>query len=136
MNNYSNQANRHTITDKYTRNAYAPASSNQTVNRAQHVDFTDDHYYDQHANTQSIARSNQHNRIPAPISTNLLPIDSPSLTPCRRSRAQLEENDEFIPVTNRNKKRRNDNNNNNDRSPYEQQQQQQINGRQRYSTRF
>ncbi|CAF4582256.1 unnamed protein product, partial [Rotaria magnacalcarata] len=133
MNNYSNQANRHKITANNTRNAYAIPSSNQTVDRARPLENADDCYYDQHSNIQFISRSNQHNRIPAPTSTNLLPLDSSSLIPCRRSRAQLEENDDFIPVTNRNKKRRNDNNND-DRSSYEQQQQQ--NGRPRYPTRF
>ena len=88
MNNYSNTTNRKNITENFAQNTYAKASSNQTVNRTMPLMNSDDYYYDQQTNIKFITRPNQQNLIPAPISTNLLPLDSLNLTPCRRTRAQ------------------------------------------------
>ena len=134
MNNYSNQQNRQRNTDNNIKKVHTTTPPNQTVNRTLDLDNANNYYYDQQTNIPFNTRLNQQNHIPAPTSKNLRSLDSPSQTPGRRSRAQLEENDEFITVTNRSKKRRNDNNN--DRNFYDHQQQQQQSVRPRYSIRL
>ncbi|CAF1214536.1 unnamed protein product [Rotaria sordida] len=106
MNNYSNKTYRQKINDNGTQNSYSTVLSNETVNRKISLENSNDYYYDQQTDIQFIARSNQQNRIPAPSSINLLPLDSSSLTPYRRIRALLEENNDFIPVDNRTQLRR------------------------------
>ena len=124
MSKHSNQHNRQTTTDCNIQDLHTTALVNQTTDRLFDAENGTDHYHDQQTNRHSNKYSKQQNRTAAPVPTNIGSTDSPSLTPGRRSRAELEDNDDFIPVLNHNKKQRNDINNEKKKRLDQQQQQQ------------
>jgi hypothetical protein len=64
-----------------TNNSNQQNCQRNTVNRTLNLDNANDYYDDQQTNAHLNTYSNQQNRIPAPISTNLRPLESPSQTP-------------------------------------------------------
>ena len=86
-------------------NDQSNAHSSQTVNRTLLTNSDSLDYYDQQSNIHFNHRSNNHhNRIPAPCTSNLHPVDSPLHTP-RRRRDDYDENDGFTTVS-KSKKRK------------------------------
>lgn len=83
--------------------------ASNTVNQYNRQDHEQDYDFDpidRRIYQPHNAQLAQPRRIPPPTSRTTQPADASGQSPCRRTRGQLEENEEFRLVTNRSKKRR------------------------------
>ncbi|CAF1466435.1 unnamed protein product [Didymodactylos carnosus] len=101
MNSNHNQLNRPRTNDNNRQGPHSTVQLRQSVNRALNLANDSHEYYDKQTNVQYNPRFIRQSRVPAPVSSNLQPINSPAQTPSRRSRDDYEDNEGYTTVINK-----------------------------------